>query len=133
MHGRNAGRNDEALAATMQAMAQAFQHPPNADENVGSRSLATFQRENTPTFQGKYDPEGALTWLKEIERIFRVMDCTPVQKIRYGTHKLSDRSEDWWVDTRQRLEVTGEEVTWGVFLREFMRKYYPEDVRGKKK
>src|ERR1051325_10921543 len=132
MAGRNAGRNDEALAAAMQAIAQAFQHPPNADENAGSRSLATFQRESPPTFQGKYDPEGALTWLKEIERIFLVMDCTPVQKIRYGTHKLSDEADDWWVDTCQRLEVVGEEVTWGVFRREFMRKYYPEDVRGKK-
>ena len=78
MAGRNTGRNDEALAAAMQAMAQAFQNPPNADENAGSRSLATFQRENPPTFQGKYDPEGALAWLKEIERIFCVMDCTPV-------------------------------------------------------
>ena len=46
MAGRNAGRNDEALAAAMQAIALAFQHPPNADENAGSRSLATFQREN---------------------------------------------------------------------------------------
>ncbi|XP_050875752.1 uncharacterized protein LOC127079413 [Lathyrus oleraceus] len=113
MAGRNAGRNDEALAAAMQAMAQAFQNPPNADENVGSRSLATFQRENPPTFLGRYDPEGALAWLKEIERIFRVMDCTLVQKIRYGIHKLSGGADDWWVDTR-------------------LRKYYPEDVRGKK-
>src|ERR1051325_9735184 len=129
---RNAGRNDEALAAAMQAIAQAFQHSPNADENAGSRSLATFQRENPPTFQGKYDPEGALTWLKEIERIFRVMDCTLVQKICYGTHKLSKEGDDWWVETRQRLEVAGEEVTWEVFRREFLRKYYPEDVRGKK-
>ena len=88
MAGRNTGRNDEALAVAMQAMAQAFQNPPNADENAGSRSLETFQRENPPTFQGKYDPEGALAWLKEIERIFRVMDCTPVQRIRYGTRKL---------------------------------------------
>src|ERR1051325_10331485 len=108
---RNAGRNDEALAVAMQAITQAFQHPLNAVKNAGSRSLATFQRENPPTFQGKYDPEGALAWLKEIERIFRVMDCTPVQKIRYGTHKLSDEADDWWVDTRQRLEVAGEEVT----------------------
>ena len=100
MAGRNTGRNDEALVAAMQAMAQAFQNLPNADENVGSRSLATFQRENPPTFQGKYDPEGALAWLKEIERIFRVMDCTPVQRIRYGTHKLSAEADDWWVETR---------------------------------
>ena len=76
MGGWNSGRNDEALAAAMQAMAQAFQNPLNADLNAGSRSLATFQRENLPTFQGKYDLEGALAWLKEIERIFRVMDFT---------------------------------------------------------
>ncbi|XP_050896958.1 uncharacterized protein LOC127103768 [Lathyrus oleraceus] len=132
MAGRNAGKNDEALATAMQAMAQAFQNPPNADENVGSRSLATFQRENPPTFLGRYDPEGALAWLKEIERIFRVMDCTLVQKIRYGTHKLSGEADDWWVDTRLRLETAGEEITWEVFRREFLRKYYPEDVRGKK-
>ncbi|XP_050875748.1 uncharacterized protein LOC127079410 [Lathyrus oleraceus] len=129
---RNAGRNDEALAAAMQAMAQTFQNPPNADENVGSRSLATFQRENPPTFLGRYDPEGALAWLKEIERIFRVMDCSLVQKIRYGIHKLSGGADDWWVDTRLRLETAGEEITWEVFRREFLRKYYPEDVRGKK-
>ncbi|XP_050919702.1 uncharacterized protein LOC127137274 [Lathyrus oleraceus] len=132
MAGRNAGRNDEALAAAMQAMVQAFQNPPNADENVGSRSLATFQRENPPTFLGSYDPEGALAWLKEFERIFRVMDCTLVQKIRYGTHKLSGEADDWWVDTRLRSETAGEEITWEVFRREFLRKYYPEDVRGKK-
>ena len=72
-----AGRNDAAMAAAMQAMAQAVQNLPNAGENDGSRSLATFQRENPPTFKGKYDPDGALDWLKEIERIFRVMDCTP--------------------------------------------------------
>ncbi|XP_050909255.1 uncharacterized protein LOC127123032 [Lathyrus oleraceus] len=132
MAGRNAGRNDEALAAAMQAMAQAFQNPPNADENMGSRSLATFQRENPPTFLGRYDPEGALAWLKEIERIFRVMDCTLVKKIRYGTHKLSGEVDDWWVDTRLRLETAGEEITWEVFRREFLKKYYPEDMRGKK-
>src|ERR1044072_3856740 len=99
--GRKVGRKDDAIAAVMQAMAQAFQNPPNADEGAGTRSLATFQRENPPTFYGKYDPEGALTWLKEIERIFRVMDCTPAQKVCYGTHKLSKEADDWWVDTRQ--------------------------------
>ena len=103
--GRNAGRNDDVIAAAMQAMAQAFQHPPNADENDGSHSLATFQRENPPTFQGKYDPEGALTWLKEIERIFRVMDCTFAQKVCYGTHKLSKEVDDWWVDTVKSLKL----------------------------
>ncbi|XP_058764489.1 uncharacterized protein LOC131637938 [Vicia villosa] len=127
-----AGRNDAAIAAALEAMAQALANHPNADENAGSRSLATFQRENPPVFKGKHDPDGALEWLKEIERIFRVMDCTQAQKVRYGTHMLAVEADDWWLETRQRLEVAGEEITWIVFRREFLRKYYPEDVRGKK-
>ena len=79
------GRNDVALAASLEAMADAIENKPNVDGNAGSRRLATFQRENPPMFKGKYDPDGALEWLKEIERIFRVMDCTPAQKVRYGT------------------------------------------------
>ena len=64
-------RNDAAIAASLQAMAQAMQNQPNADKNVGSRSLVTFQRENPAVFKGRHDPDGALDWLKEIERILR--------------------------------------------------------------
>ncbi|XP_058784517.1 uncharacterized protein LOC131659324 [Vicia villosa] len=45
---------------------------------------------------------------------------------------LAVEADDWWMETRQRLEANGEEVTWVVFHREFLRKYFPEDVRGKK-
>ncbi|XP_058753671.1 uncharacterized protein LOC131626848 [Vicia villosa] len=127
-----AGRNDVAIAASLEAMAHAMANQLNADKNAGSRSLATFQRENLPTFKGMYDPDSALTWLKEIERIFCVMDCTQTQKVRYGTHMLAVEADDLWLETRQRLETAGEEITWAVFRWEFMRKHYPEDVRGKK-
>ncbi|XP_058754808.1 uncharacterized protein LOC131627970 [Vicia villosa] len=60
------------------------------------------------------------------------MDCTPAQKVRYGTHMLAKEADDWWLETLARLEFSGEEVTWNVFRRELLRKYYPEDVRGKK-
>ena len=65
-----------------------------AGANVESRTLGTFQRENPPTFKGRYDPDGAQTWLKEIERIFRVMDCSEVQKVCYGTHMLAKEADD---------------------------------------
>ncbi|XP_058751095.1 uncharacterized protein LOC131624134 [Vicia villosa] len=60
------------------------------------------------------------------------MDCTPAQKVRYGTHMLAVEADDWWLETRQRLEVADEDITWVMFHKEFMRKYYPEDVRRKK-
>ena len=83
-------------------------------------------------FKDKHDPDGALEWLKEIERIFRVMNYTTAQKVWYGTHMLASEADDWWLDTNARLDAASEEVTWAVFRREFLRKYYPEDVRGKK-
>ena len=65
-----AGRNDVALAAAMQAMAQVVQNHQNAGGNDESHVLETFQRNKPPTFEGRYDPDGAQEWLKEIERIF---------------------------------------------------------------
>src|SRR3954465_7923518 len=127
-----AGRNDAAIAAALEAMAQVLENQQHGGESDASRSLATFQRENPPVFKGTYDPDGALTWLKEIERIFRVMDCTPEQKVRYGTHMLAVEADDWWLETRRILEGSGEEISWIVFRMEFLRKYFPEDVRGKK-
>ena len=72
-----AERNDVSLVAALEAMAHVMENHLNADGSVGSRSFVTFQRENPPTFKGKYDPDGALEWLKEIKRIFCVMDFTP--------------------------------------------------------
>ena len=69
-----AGRNDAALAAAMQAMAQAVQNRPNAGGND------EFRKNKPPTFKGRYDPDGAQVWLKEIDWIFRVMDCEEEHK-----------------------------------------------------
>ncbi|XP_058726082.1 uncharacterized protein LOC131597399 [Vicia villosa] len=127
-----AGRINAAIAAALEAMAQALEHQSNVGENVASRNLATFQRENPLVFKGTHDLDGAFIWIKEIERIFRVMDCTPGQKVWYGTHMLAIEVDGWWLETRQRMEDNGEEITWILFRREFLRKYFPKDVRGKK-
>ena len=84
------------------------------------------------TFKGRYDPDGAQTWLKDIERVFRVMQCTEVQKVRFGTHMLAEEADDWWISLLPILEQDGAEVTWAVFKREFLDRYFPKDVRGKK-
>ena len=45
---------------------------------------------------------------------------------------LAVEADDWWLETCQRLEDAGENFTWAVFRGEFLRKYFPEDVCGKK-
>lgn len=46
-------------------------------------------------FKGRYDLKGDHTWLKEIEKIFRVMAYTEEKKILLGTHILYEEVEDW--------------------------------------
>jgi len=94
--------------------------------------LETFLRNHPRTFKGRYDPDGAQLWLKEVERIFRVIQCNDVQMVRFGTHMLAEEADDWWVSTQPILQNEGAVITWAVFRREFLRRYFPEDVRGKK-
>ena len=88
-----AGRNDVALATALEAMANAVGNQNNTGGNDGTRMLETFLRNHPPTFKGRYDPNGAQTWLTEVERIFKVMQCDDVQKVRFGTHMLAEEAD----------------------------------------
>ncbi|XP_050920485.1 uncharacterized protein LOC127138128 [Lathyrus oleraceus] len=125
------GRYDHIIVDALESVAKALHGKHNrADDKLCC--LKKFQRDNPLKFKGRYDPEGALAWLKEIEKIFRVMACIEEHKALFGTHMLSEESEDWWDNTHQRLEVNGTEVAWVVFRERFLEKYFPEDVRSKK-
>jgi hypothetical protein len=52
--------------------------------------------------------------------------------VRFGTHMLAEEADDWWVSDQPILENGGEVVTWVVFRWEFLNRYFPEDVLGKK-
>ncbi|XP_058784046.1 uncharacterized protein LOC131658809 [Vicia villosa] len=48
------------------------------------RALGKFQKNNPPTFEGEHEPDKAQAWLKAIEKIFRVMNCTDAQRFVNG-------------------------------------------------
>ena len=62
--------NDVAIGAALQAITQVVKHQPNG----GSLVLETFYRNDLPIFKGRFNPDGAQVCIKEIERIFQVMD-----------------------------------------------------------
>ncbi|KAI5445192.1 hypothetical protein KIW84_013446 [Lathyrus oleraceus] len=123
------GRDDAAIAEALGMLAGVLGGNPNVVGMGAARQLSEFQKNNPPMFKGAYDPDGAQKWLKEIERIFRVTECADNQKVRFGTHMLSEEADDWWVATRTELETAGNaEITWVVFRERFLRKYFPEDA-----
>ncbi|XP_039683845.1 uncharacterized protein [Medicago truncatula] len=56
------------------------------------------------------------------------MQCTEVQKVRFGTHMLAEEADDWWTSLLPTLEQDGVVVTWAVFRTEFLNRYFPEDT-----
>ncbi|XP_058762909.1 uncharacterized protein LOC131636300 [Vicia villosa] len=45
---------------------------------------------------------------------------------------LEGEVEDWWDNSRQRMEAAGTAITWVVFWAEFLEKNFPEDARSKR-
>lgn len=126
-----AGRNYGVIVVALQVVAQAAQNNQNGENNEFC-NLGMFQRNNPSTFKGMYNPDGARTYLKDIENISKFMACTEALKVQFGTHMLAEKVNDWWDNMRQRLEVADNEITWAVFIGEFSEGYFLEDVRGKK-
>ena len=56
-----AGWNDRVIADALQALAQAIGNPNRGEASgaVEYQGLDRFQRNNTPSFNGRYNPDGA--------------------------------------------------------------------------
>src|ERR1051325_4222019 len=132
MAGRGNRRNDDAIAEALGMLAGVLGGNQQGAVIGADRQLGNFHRNNPPLFKGTHDPVCAQRWLKEFERIFRVIDCAEELKVRYGTHMLAEKADDWWVAARTEMEQDGIALTWAVFSRAFLRRYFPEDIRGKK-
>jgi len=133
------GRNDDAIAADLTAVAQVLAqaqgnggHGQEDQGEVEERRLDRLMRNKLPTFKGRFDPEGALTWKESMGMIFRAMVTNDDQKVRLATHLLAEEAEYWWTRTKRRSEASGDAITWVRFKSEFLKKYFPEDLRNKK-
>ncbi|XP_050889202.1 uncharacterized protein LOC127094404 [Lathyrus oleraceus] len=106
-----AGRNDDVLAEVLTMLVGGIPQMNVGDRERGAdefRALRKFQRNNPPTFEGAHEPDKAQEWLKAIEKIFRVMNCSDAQKVQFGTHMLEKEAEDWWRNIVQRFDEDAE-------------------------
>nr|KYP51943.1 hypothetical protein KK1_026153 [Cajanus cajan]KYP55778.1 hypothetical protein KK1_002003 [Cajanus cajan] len=97
-----------------------------------SQGLVEFRRNKPSYFDGGYNPEKAELWIKEIEKIFRVMNCPDNQKVNYAVFMLVGEAEYWWDSTRRLLEGGRIIITGEVFRAKLFEKYFPNDVRKAK-
>ena len=53
--------------------------------------LNRFRKANLPSFQGEYDPDVAKRWVRQIEKIFGVLECTTEQRVNLAIYMLEKR------------------------------------------
>jgi hypothetical protein len=66
------------LQAQMHAQAQAQEHHGFGH---GGSTMDRFKRMNPPFFKGESEPLKAESWLREIEKVFRAIECDEVDKV----------------------------------------------------
>ncbi|MCI54016.1 hypothetical protein A2U01_0075263, partial [Trifolium medium] len=57
------------------------------------------------------------------------MGCTEENKTTLATYVLREEDNNWWKNAKLRMGAGG---VWEIFKREFLRKYFPADVKNKK-
>ena len=89
------------------------------------RSIAEFKRMAPSAFKGTTSPQEAETWIDEMEKAFRAMECTDEEKVRFATYMLQDRAHHWWMSVERTLAAEQEALTWQRFRTAFYSKYFP--------
>lgn len=97
------GRNDDAIVEALESLAQVIVQNPlnnqNAREDDEFCALRKLQRNNLPTFKGRYDTEGVHVWIREIKK-----------------------NSEWWDNMPHILEDNGIEITYILFRARFLEK-----------
>ncbi|XP_061375025.1 uncharacterized protein LOC133317204 [Gastrolobium bilobum] len=94
--------------------------------------LKDFRNFQPPTFEGGDALEAAARWLQMIEHIFERMGCPEAQKTDYASYQLIGEALTWWTGARALLRAHNVELTWAVFRRVFLDKYFPKAMRRMK-
>ncbi|MCI77239.1 hypothetical protein A2U01_0098509, partial [Trifolium medium] len=60
------------------------------------------------------------------------MGCSEVNKTILETYVLREEANNWWKNVKLGMGAGGVVIVWEAFKREFLRKYFPADVKNKK-
>jgi len=118
---QNAQSQQQWAAAMQQGHGAHQQHPP--PPIVGNPAFREFNRNHPPEFNGEGEPQEAKRWVKHMEKIFRMADCTEEEKVVFATNQFRGAAEDWWETAQRRMVTDGMEVNWENFKKVMLEKY----------
>jgi hypothetical protein len=67
-----------------------------------------------PTFASSPDPLDANDWLKSVEKMLIIAQCSDREKVLYASGRLTGPAADWW-DSYTAAHDAADTITWAVF------------------
>jgi hypothetical protein len=73
-----------------------------------------FMSHNPPTFASSPDPLHADDWLKSVEKMLNIAQCSDREKVLYASSRLAGPTADWW-DSYTTAHDVANTITWAEF------------------
>ena len=85
-----------------------------------------------PTFSNSTDPLQADDWLKSIEKMLNIAQCTDREKVLYASGRLTGPAVDWW-DAYCAANAAANTISWAEFSTHFRNYHIPVGLMKIKK
>ncbi|XP_043693048.1 uncharacterized protein LOC122643495 [Telopea speciosissima] len=71
-------------------------------------------------------------WIRDLERIFEVLQCNNADKIRCAMFQFQGDANAWWHSSKENFWATHLNATWAQFTEIFLENYFPRNFHDKK-
>jgi hypothetical protein len=85
-----------------------------------------------PTFASSPDPLHVDDWLKSMEKLLNIAQCSDREKVLYASGHLTDPAADWW-DSYTGAHDAANTITWAEFATQFRNYHIPAGLMKIKK
>jgi hypothetical protein len=91
-----------------------------------------FMSHKPPTFSSSPDPLHADDWLKSVEKMLNIAQCSDREKVLYASGRLTGPAADWW-DSYTATHDAANAITWAEFATQFRNYHIPTGLMKVKK
>jgi hypothetical protein len=91
-----------------------------------------FMSHKTPTFASSPDQLHADDWLKSVEKMLNIAQCSDQEKVLYASGRLTGPAANWW-DSYVATHDAADTITWAEFAMQFRNYHIPARLMKIKK
>jgi hypothetical protein len=105
----------------LQAQMNQAPPPPTRDRH------REFMSHKPPSFSHSSNPLQADDWIKTVEKMLNIVQCTDREKVLYASGRLEGTTADWW-DAYTAAHDTPNTITWQEFRNKFREHHIPKGL-----